>query len=101
MRTTRIATLGALCLFALLSVTGCASTESRVIVRTETVDRPVPVYRALDPVLTAECPTPELPERPLMNEDLVTDNARLQSALEDCGSRMTRIRALQNDETRH
>ena len=98
---TQVVRIGLLALCALLSLTACK--PANLVVRTELVDVPVRQYVPVPDSLTGECPSTPKPSpkcidsgRPaLCNPQLIEWREATQESLDECNSRLARIRELQ------
>lgn len=79
-----------------LLLTGCAAApEPRTVTQVEIRTVTVATYVALPATLTRDCSRPLIPEGEIENEDLVEHIELLESSLDACNDRLSRIRALQ------
>lgn len=77
-------------LLGALLLAGCQTPP--VVVKTVTVEVPVPVLQKIPVALTADCPADDLAGTQLV--DLLGRLASTEDALKDCRDRLARIRAL-------
>lgn len=91
-----IALRGSIRILSLLALASLAGCETPPVVRTETVEVPVPVVKPLDPHLTADCePRFYYLQAPITGEVLIDRLTAVELALAICRNQLENIRALQ------